>query len=61
MPTYSRREILGTLGALVTAELLAPVRAIADSAKPIRITKIEGFPIQIPIPQEEAAMGKIAR
>jgi L-alanine-DL-glutamate epimerase-like enolase superfamily enzyme len=46
---------------LLAAHLLGPLRAVAESVKPVRITKIEGFPIQISIPAEEAAMGKNSR
>ena len=61
MHLLSRRNLLTTLGATVTGRLLEPVRAIAQSVKPVRITRIEGFSIQIPIPAEEAAMGKNSR
>ena len=61
MHLLSRRNLLTAFGASVTGRLLEPVRAIAQSVKPVRITRIEGFSIQIPIPAEEAAMGKNSR
>lgn len=61
MHRLSRRHVLAALGASAAARLLEPVRALAQDVKPVRITRIEGFPIQIPVPAEEAATGKIHR
>jgi L-alanine-DL-glutamate epimerase-like enolase superfamily enzyme len=61
MYLLSRRSLFATFGATLSARLLEPVRAVAQSVKPVRITRIEGFSIQIPIPAEEAAMGKNSR
>ncbi len=48
-------------GAATTAGLLAPLRAIADSAKPVRIRNIDLFHIEIPTPKQEVAAGVMNR
>jgi L-alanine-DL-glutamate epimerase-like enolase superfamily enzyme len=53
----SRRELLAS----ATAALLAPLRALAAAAKPVRIRNIEIFPIEITTPEEELRAGKYAR
>ncbi len=62
----NRRELLSSVGAAAgcTATwsgLLAPVKAVAADAKPVRIKAIDSFSIQIPTPAEEVAMGKVNR
>ena len=52
----SRRQFLASSSAL-----LAPVRAVADAAKPIRITGVDVFPILIPMPKEHEGTGRMNR
>jgi D-galactarolactone cycloisomerase len=47
--------------AAATAGILDPVRALASAVKPVRIIGIDVFPINIPIPKEEAAAGRMDR
>ncbi len=61
MVKQTRRHFGGTLGAAIVATILGRVRAAERAAKPVRIQKIEAFPVQIPASPEEAAMGKNAR
>jgi L-alanine-DL-glutamate epimerase-like enolase superfamily enzyme len=56
----TRREFLASAAA-TSAALLAPVRAVAAAAKPVRIRNVEIFPIDIATPEEELRAGKYAR
>ena len=58
----SRRRFLAAGAALpagLSAELLAPVRALAAAVKPVRITSVDAFNIEIPIPKDEVELGKL--
>lgn len=44
-----------------SVRLMAPLRAVAASAKPVKIKSIDIFPIEIAISREELEMGKYAR
>ena len=59
MQMPSRRSFLSGAGA--AAAFAQPLRQVAAAAKPVRITNIDIFPIEISIPQEELLMGKYAR
>ncbi len=50
-----------TASAAATATLLEPIRAVADAVKPVRITAIDVFPIEIPIAQQDADAGRMNR
>lgn len=56
----SRRTFVQTLGAAAAA-LAEPLRLAAAAAKPVRITNVHIFPIEIPVSREELEMGKYAR
>ncbi|MCP5112164.1 MAG: hypothetical protein GY953_15150, partial [bacterium] len=53
----NRREFL----ALSTAAILAPVRALEAAVKPVRITGVDVFPIEIPIPKRDVESGMMNR
>lgn len=57
----SRRAFCSGSAASAAGAWLGPVRAVAASAKPVRITGIDIFPIEIPIPRPELEAGKYAR
>lgn len=57
----ARRDFLGSALRAAGAVLLDRVRAVAQAAKPVRITAIDIFPIEIPIPEEELRRGRYAR
>ena len=60
----NRRELLTSAGVLAGAGLnqwLAPVKAIAAEAKPIRIQNIETFNIEIPATATEVEAGVMSR
>ena len=52
----SRREWLAA-----SSLLLAPLRRVAATVKPVRITAVDVFPIRIPIPKEDEAAGRMNR
>jgi len=54
----TRRGFLAASAAAVSSSLLAPVRAVAQAAKPVRISNVDIFPIEIPTPKREAEAGK---
>jgi len=56
----SRRSFLCAAGAAAAA-IDQPVQLLAAAAKPVRITNIDIFPIEIPIPRDELEAGKYAR
>lgn len=58
---FERRKLLAAMLPAVTGALLDPLRALAQSVKPVRIKSIDIFPIEIPIPEEELKQGKYAR
>ena len=58
----NRRELLTSAGAdLALHQVLAPVKALAAEAKPIRIKTIETFNIQMPATQPEIDAGVLNR
>ena len=59
MAAGTRRTFMSAAGAAATS-LLTPVRAVG-AAKPVRITGVDIFPIEIPVSREELLMGKYAR
>jgi D-galactarolactone cycloisomerase len=56
----TRRAFAASLGSLA-GFLGRPFRAAAAAAGPVRITGVDIFPIEIPIPREELELGKYAR
>ena len=52
----NRRELLAA-----SSLLLAPVRRLAAAVKPVRITGVDVFPIQIPMPKEHENTGRMNR
>src|SRR6266700_3080474 len=64
--TMNRRELLTSAGAVAGAglalhQVLAPVKALAADAKPIRIKAIETFNIEMPATQTEIDAGVMNR
>ena len=57
MSGTSRRTFCASSFAAASAGLLAPVRSVAQAAKPVRIKSIDIFPIEIPVPKEQAETG----
>src|ERR1039457_2143668 len=62
----NRRELLTSAGAVAGAglalnQVLAPVKALAADAKPIRIKAIETFNIEMPATQTEIDAGVMNR
>ena len=62
----NRRELLTSAGAVLSAglalnQVLAPVKALAADAKPIRIKAIETFNIEMPATQTEIDAGVMNR
>ena len=55
----SRRLFSASLAAGIGSRLLEPLRAAAKAAKPVRITGIDIFRIEIDTPKEEVAAGKL--
>jgi D-galactarolactone cycloisomerase len=53
----SRRAFCALSVAAGAAGMLAPVRAVAQAAKPVRIKSVDIFPIEIPVPKEQAQSG----
>jgi L-alanine-DL-glutamate epimerase-like enolase superfamily enzyme len=60
MPAQSRRSFLTAAAASAGALVLEPLKSVAASAKPVRITGVDGFPIRLPVSPEESAAGKIS-
>ena len=60
MRSPTRRSFAASLGVLAGA-LSEPVKLAAAAAGPVRITGVDSFPIEIPIPRDELEMGKYAR
>ncbi|MDX1981866.1 MAG: mandelate racemase/muconate lactonizing enzyme family protein [Bryobacteraceae bacterium] len=56
----SRREFAGRF-AMVASAVAARLRAVAATAKPVRIRNVQIFPIEISTSREELEMGKYAR
>jgi len=56
MKKPTRREFWAA-SAGASATLLAPVHAVAEAAKPVRLTAVDIFPIEIPVPKGEAELG----
>ena len=54
--SFGRREFLSSAAAL-SAALLAPVRKLAAAVKPVRISGVDVFPIEIPIPRRAGQAG----
>ena len=59
MPRVTRRQCLVAAAVSAGALVLDRLQAVAAGAKPVRITGIESFPIRIPVPEEDTAIGKI--
>ena len=55
----SRRQCLISSAAAAGTFLSAAYQAVAEAARPVRITAIDAFPIRIPIPEAEKALGKM--
>jgi L-alanine-DL-glutamate epimerase-like enolase superfamily enzyme len=53
----SRRELLA-LSAGLTSTLLAPVRAVAAAAKPVRIRDVEGFRLNLPASEADLEISR---
>jgi L-alanine-DL-glutamate epimerase-like enolase superfamily enzyme len=63
-PLMNRRELLASAGiatGVAWNSLLAPVKALAAEAKPVRIKTIENFMIQIPVAPTEMQAGVMSR
>ncbi len=58
--SFGRRKFLSSAAAL-SAALLAPVRKLAAAVKPVRISGVDVFPIEIPIPAEQVKQGRMNR
>ena len=56
----TRRSFASSLGGL-TCAFTGPLRLVAAAAGPVRISSLDIFPIEIPIPREELEMGRYAR
>ena len=57
LPLSNRREFLF----VSTAAILSPVRSLEAAVKPVRITGVDIFPIEIPIPKRDAESGMMNR
>jgi len=53
----NRRAFCASSVAAAAAALLEPVRAVSQAAKPVRIKSVDIFPIEIPVPKEQAETG----
>ena len=60
MPIISRRQCLVAAAVSAGTLVLNRLQAVAASAKPVRITGIDSFPIRIPVSEEDRAIGKIS-
>lgn len=58
MSEITRRELLALGGMGVSAALLEPVRALAETVKPVRIQEIDSFKLDIPVSKEELAISE---
>ena len=59
MPTVCAQAVSCRRGGFRRALVLDTLQAVAASAKPVRITGIDSFPIRIPVSEEDTAVGKI--
>jgi len=59
MPDTRRAFLAGSAG--LAAHLLQPLRQLEAAVRPVRITDVDVFPIEIPTPEEQVQQGRMNR
>jgi hypothetical protein len=61
MRLFTRRELFAAAGCALAGGLPERVWALARDARPVKITGIDLFDVEIPVNREEADSGKLCR